>query len=77
MSALLIYFSISIITLLTIWFMKEKYENRNFPPGPPTLPLLGCTPFLETRQGGKNIMQSVKWIPKYGDIMGLKFRGLK
>ena len=77
MAALIVYVSISVVTLLVIWYFKEKHEYRHFPPGPPSVPLLGCTPFLGTRQGGKNIMQSVRWIPKYGDIMGLKFRGLK
>ena len=49
----------------------------NFPPGPPSLPLVGCTPFLKTREGGRNLMLSVDLIPKYGNIIGYDFGPMK
>lgn len=77
MAALVVYALVSCFTLLVLWYFKSKYEKRNFPPGPPSLPLVGCTPFLKTREGGRNLMLSVDLIPKYGDIIGYDFGPMK
>ena len=57
--------------------LKKYYELRHFPPGPPSLPIVGCVPFLPFKEGARNMMASVNWIPKYGDIIGLKFETQK
>jgi hypothetical protein len=64
---------IAILSLLIGLYLKIKYETRNFPPGLPSLPIVGCIPFLKYRTGARNMMDSVNLIPKYGDLIGYVF----
>ena len=76
-TVLFVYGLVSCFTLFVLWCFKRRYEMRNFPPGPPSMPLVGCTPFLKTREGARNLMLSVGLIPKYGDIIGYNFGPMK
>ena len=70
---LITYFLLGLLALYVSKFIKDRLKYWNFPPGPPSLPLTGCVPFLPHKGGARNLMASVDWIPQYGDIMGLKF----
>ncbi len=59
-----------LFVLLISWIYKKIQKPRNFPPGPPRLPLLGSVPFLS----GANFLQNtIDLKKKYGGIVGFYF----
>lgn len=70
---LIFTFIIGLVILILVLHLKYIIRLWNFPPGPPSLPLIGCAPFLPSKSGSGTIVKCAKWIPKYGDIMGFKF----
>ncbi|KAL0278353.1 UNVERIFIED_CONTAM: hypothetical protein PYX00_000191 [Menopon gallinae] len=58
---------ICVVLLLFQWSIKRP---RNFPPGPPSIPILGSVPFLELNNFH---LSAEKLRDKYGPVIGLRF----
>ena len=77
MSELIEFTALALAITIGLYYLKKYYEFKHFPPGPPSLPIIGCVPFLPFKEGARNLMASVNWIPKYGDLIGLRFETQK
>ncbi len=51
-------------------YLWNLWQLRDFPPGPPRLPVVGCLFSLGGAMGSRLIIDSVQFIPKYGDLIG-------
>jgi len=59
---------IAIVVIIIISVVKASFRPRNFPPGPPSLPLVGSMPWLDVRNLGKTFSGLSK---KYGEIFSV------
>ena len=51
MSELVVFMTFALATTVGVYFIKKYYDFRHFPPGPPSLPIIGCVPFLPFKEG--------------------------
>ncbi|TRY77176.1 hypothetical protein TCAL_10934 [Tigriopus californicus] len=59
-----------VIGLLLYWSLKKFMKPRNFPPGPPSIPILGSLPFMPKEAMATGILwQHFK--SRYGKVMGM------
>ncbi|OQV22533.1 Cytochrome P450 18a1 [Hypsibius exemplaris] len=65
MSLLLVAFSILVLFIITLIFLKCRRPS-NFPPGPPALPIVGSSLLV----GSRPAVRMHEWKEKYGDIFG-------
>ncbi|KAJ9577819.1 hypothetical protein L9F63_005610 [Diploptera punctata] len=47
------------------------FRPKNFPPGPPCLPIVGSIPFIPSKN--VHFVMQGEWKKKYGNIVGLMF----
>ena len=73
MLQLIVFTTLALAITIGLYYLKKYHEFKHFPPGPRSLPIVGCVPFLPFKEGARNLMASVNWIPKYGDLIGLRF----
>ena len=67
----LLYASLFIISLY--WLYKSTSKPRNFPPGPPRLPLVGSAPYLTAKNPrfkGDSIVRNQDLAAEYGKVCG-------
>lgn len=62
----------TLLVLLLTWMYFTFRRPKNFPPGPPALPIVGTLPF-QSLEADKYADQFLEMHEKYGDVMGLKF----
>jgi len=60
-----------IALVVLILYSVLIFRPKNFPPGPPCLPLVGSMPFVPTKHV-QFTMQN-KWLKKYGPVVGLMY----
>lgn len=60
--------SVIFILLIVIGFLFRKKKSRNFPPGPPNLPIVGSVPYLLGYNGVLDTFFNLT--KKYGPILG-------
>ncbi len=66
MSPFLVFF-----LLLAGYVLFKHYRDlKDFPPGPPKLPWVGCLFSVLGLNGSRIVMESTKMVPKYGNIIG-------
>ncbi|KDR22559.1 methyl farnesoate epoxidase-like isoform X2 [Zootermopsis nevadensis] len=54
--------------VLCLLYNVIKIRPKNFPPGPPCLPVVGCVPFLPSQYLH---LKMELWLKKYGSVVGL------
>ena len=54
--------------ILTIWVLYRLARRKRLPPGPPSVPLLGCSPFVPGKPGVR-LFTSDEMFKKYGNII--------
>ena len=54
--------------ILTIWILYRLARRKRLPPGPPSIPLLGCSPFVPGKPGVR-LFTSDEMFKKYGNII--------
>ena len=67
----LLYIALFIVSLY--WLLSSFSKPRNFPPGPPKLPLIGSVPFLSTKDKkhrGDSLIRNQELVQKYGKTFG-------
>ncbi len=58
----------TIVILFILWVYKRTQKPKDFPPGPPRVPVLGSVPFLK----GNNFLQNIIDLKsRFGDFYGL------
>ena len=57
--------AVFIVVILLIRWYQTRSPLKNLPPGPPSVPILGSLPFIETKN---TILALSKLSVKYGDI---------
>ena len=57
MSGLVLYTTIAFGATIILYYLLKYYEFKHFPPGPPSLPIVGCVPFLPFK--GKKFSKKV------------------
>lgn len=63
---LLIYILIAVITVL---FFRRRFSRRHYPPGPPSVPLLGSVPFMA--KNGVEGLSDPDYV-KYGKVVKIQ-----
>ena len=53
---------------LSIWLLYHWIQRRTLPPGPPSIPILGCLPFVPSKPSMK-LFLSDEMYKKYGNIV--------
>ena len=57
---------VAVIVALIFWFMKRLLSRRfSLPPGPPSIPLLGAMPLIDSSDALRTFN---KWADRYGKI---------
>ena len=61
----------AVLVFTLVFLVLYYYLNlpSNLPPGPPTLPVLGCLPFVVGRGHVHKLF--TKWRAEYGDVIGI------
>ena len=54
--------------ILSLWLLYRLARKNRLPPGPPSIPLLGCLPFVPGKSGVK-LFTSDEMYKKYGNII--------
>ena len=57
-----------IVTFISIWLLYRWVRKKRLPPGPPSLPMLGCRPFVPIKPSLKLFLGDEMYM-KYGDIV--------
>ena len=58
-----------IATILALWLLHRWVSRRNLPPGPPSIPIIGCVPFVFPRTLSLKLFTSDEMYKKYGSIV--------
>ena len=58
--------------ILSVWLLYRLARRKRLPPGPPSIPLLGCAPFVPSKPGLK-LFTSDEMYKKYGNIIRFDF----
>ena len=67
---LLIFFGV----LLLIWLYQSTRKPKNFPPGPPRLPVLGSLPYMGGSGPQKSLLCGIiEQVKEHGPIVGFYF----
>ncbi|XP_067322189.1 cytochrome P450 2C21-like [Anolis sagrei] len=70
MEGIQIFLIVLLVILLILYFLKQQWSRRHFPPGPLALPLIGS--IWKFNFGiGYNLDTPIKWAEQYGDIFTL------
>jgi hypothetical protein len=57
--------------LFVIWIYRSTRKPKNFPPGPPRLPVLGSLPFMGGSETKKSLLHGIiDQVNKHGPIVG-------
>jgi hypothetical protein len=66
--ALEVFFLSSLFTYIGLKWHKYLALPKDFPPGPPLVPVLGALPFI-----GENFRVAIeRWREEYGDVVGVQ-----
>ena len=56
-------------TFFALWLLHRWVSMRKLPPGPPSIPLLGCLPFVFPQTLSSKLFTSDEMYKKYGSIV--------
>lgn len=65
---MILHMAVAVLVILLIYYWMNM-KPKNFPPGPPCIPVLGSFPFLPRKH--IHLTMSGSWMEKYGPIVGL------
>ena len=54
---------------LVLWLLHRWLSRRRLPPGPPSIPILGCVPFLPLKNLSLRLFTSDEMCKKYGSVI--------
>ena len=54
--------------VVSLWFLYRWLRRQRLPPGPPSIPLLGCAPFVPCKPSLR-LFTSDEMYKKYGNIV--------
>ena len=65
------------VILLVTWFYLNTRKPKNFPPGPPRLPMIGSLPFIAGSGPRPSFLHGIiKQVKSHGPIFGFYFGGM-
>ena len=56
-------------TIFALWLALRWFRRRKLPPGPPSIPILGCVPFVYPKMVSLNLLTSDEMCQKYGSVV--------
>ena len=56
-------------TILALWMVQRWFRRRRLPPGPPSIPILGCVPFVYPKKVSLSLFTSDEMCKKYGNVV--------
>ena len=56
-------------TIFALWMVQRWFRRRRLPPGPPSIPILGCVPFVYPKKVSLSLFTSDKMCKKYGNVV--------
>ena len=57
------------VTVVALWIVYRWFSRRKLPPGPPSIPILGCVPFVYPKKPSLRLFTSDEMCQKYGSVV--------